>query len=169
MATNDNLVEVLNDLIRINNDRIVGYDRAASEARDIDVDLRAIFTRMGEESKQYAAELTQEVVKLGGEPATGTTASGKIYRVWMDVKATFTGHDRQAVLENCEFGEDAAQKAYDLALKSDAEMSADIRQLITNQKASLRTSHDVIKKYRDMHKQVNEATDNLRNTTSGSI
>lgn len=152
--TNDNLVGVLNDLIRINNDRIEGYERAAREARDIDVDLRAIFTRMGEESRQYAAELTQEVVKLRGEPATGTTASGKIYRVWMDVKATFTGHDRESVLASCEFGEDAAQKAYNMAMESDAEMSADVRQLIANQKASLKTSHDVIKKYRDMHDAV---------------
>src|SRR6476660_10392557 len=130
MATNDNLVTVLNDLIRINNDRVEGYEKAADEARDIDVDLRAIFTRMGEESRQYAAELTQEVVKLGGEPATGTTASGKIYRVWMDVKATFTGHDRQTVLNNCEFGEDAAQRAYEAALASDADISSDVRQLI---------------------------------------
>jgi uncharacterized protein (TIGR02284 family) len=151
MATNDNLVSVLNDLIRINNDRIEGYERANKEARGIDVDLRAIFTRMADESRQYAAELTQDVVKGGGEPATGTTAAGKIYRAWMDVKATFTGHDRESVLAACEFGEDAAQKAYDTALRSDAEMSADIRQLIANQKASLKTSHDLIKKYRDMH------------------
>ena len=156
MATNDNLVTVLNDLIRINNDRVVGYEKAAEEARNIDVDLRAIFLRMSEESRQYAAELTQEVVKLGGDPATGTTNSGKIYRVWMDLKATFTGNSRQAILENCEFGEDAAQKAYDSALKSDAEMSSDIRQLITNQKSSLKTSHDVIKKYRDLHASVNK-------------
>jgi uncharacterized protein (TIGR02284 family) len=156
MATNDNLVTVLNDLIRINNDRVVGYEKAAEEARNIDVDLRAIFSRMSEESRQYAAELTQEVVKLGGDPATGTTNSGKIYRVWMDLKATFTGNSRQAILENCEFGEDAAQKAYDSALKSDAEMSSDIRQLITNQKSSLKTSHDVIKKYRDLHASVNK-------------
>ena len=155
MATNDNLITVLNDLIRINNDRIAGYEKAADEARDIDVDLRTIFSRMTEESRQYAAELTQEVVKLGGDPATGTTNSGKIYRVWLDVKATFSGKNRQAVLENCEYGEDAAQKAYDSALKSDAEMSADIRQLITNQKSSLKTSHDVIKKYRDLHASVN--------------
>jgi uncharacterized protein (TIGR02284 family) len=154
MATNDNLVSVLNDLIRINNDRIEGYQRANNEARDIDVDLRAVFTRMADESRQYAAELIQEVVKLGGEPATGTTASGKIYRAWMDVKATFTGHDRESVLASCEFGEDAAQKAYRSALESDAEMTADIRQLIANQKASLKTSHDVIKKYRDMHDAV---------------
>ncbi|MBC7829284.1 MAG: PA2169 family four-helix-bundle protein [Chitinophagaceae bacterium] len=155
MATNDNLVGVLNDLIRINNDRIEGYEKASKEAKDIDVDLKAIFSRMADESRQYAAELTQEVVKLGGDPATGTTSSGKIYRAWMDVKATFTGHDRQSVLASCEFGEDAAQKAYNSALESDAEISADIRQLITNQKSSLKTSHDVIKKYRDMHAAVN--------------
>ena len=53
MATNDNLVMVLNDLIRINNDRIAGYEKAADEARDIDVDLRAVFSRMAEESRQY--------------------------------------------------------------------------------------------------------------------
>ena len=164
MATNENLIEVLNDLIRINNDRIEGYQRANDEAKDIDVDLKAVFNRMADESRQYAAELTQEVVKLGGEPATGTTTSGKIYRVWMDVKATFSGKSRQAVLENCEFGEDAAQKAYNSALESDADMSTDIRQLITNQKSSLKTSHDVIKKYRDMHKAVNNTVDDIKDS-----
>jgi uncharacterized protein (TIGR02284 family) len=164
MATNENLIEVLNDLIRINNDRIEGYQRAVDEAKDIDVDLKAVFNRMSDESRQYAAELTQEVVKLGGEPATGTTTSGKIYRVWMDVKATFSGKSRQAVLENCEFGEDAAQKAYNSALESDADMSTDVRQLITNQKSSLKTSHDVIKKYRDMHKAVNNTVDDIKDS-----
>lgn len=155
MTTNEKLVEVLNDLVQINNDRIEGYQKATEEAKDLDVDLKAIFIKMAEESIKYKTELVNEVGKLGGEPATGTTGSGKIYRVWMDVKATFTGHNRQAVLENCEFGEDAAQKAYKEALASDAEMSADVRQLITTQQASLKTSHDIIKKYRDMHKAVN--------------
>ncbi len=156
MNTNNNVIEVLNDLIRINNDRIAGYEKAAEEASKIDIDLRTIFSRMSEESRQYAAELTQEVVKLGGEPATGTTNSGKIYRAWMDLKTTFTGNTRQAILENCEFGEDAAQKAYDSALKTDSELTADVRQLIANQKSSLKTSHDVIKKYRDMHAAMNK-------------
>ena len=151
MAVNDNTVEVLNDLIEINNDRIAGYTRALREAEDNDADLKEIFSRMADESRQYLTELTQEVVKLGGEPDKGTTASGKIYRAWMDVKATFTGNDRKAILASCEFGEDAAQKAYEAALSSDAELSPELRQLITNQKSSLKTSHDVIKKYRDMH------------------
>ncbi|MBC8032592.1 MAG: PA2169 family four-helix-bundle protein [Chitinophagaceae bacterium] len=157
MTQNENLTEVLNDLIRINNDRIAGYERAVDETKDLDVDLKAIFHKMASDSRAYSAELTKEVVNYGGDPATGTTNSGKIYRVWMDIKATFSGKDRQAVLENCEFGEDAAQKAYEEALASDAEMPATIRQLITEQKASLLTAHDLIKQYRDMHKTVNTA------------
>ena len=155
MSTNEKLTEVLNDLIRINNDRTTGYEKAFDESRSIDVDLQATFNKMANESRKYAAGLRNEVERLGGEPATGTTNSGKIYRVWMDVKATFSGKDRQSILEACEFGEDAAQKAYKEALASDAEMSAETRQLITSQQASLKKSHDIIKKYRDAQKASN--------------
>lgn len=154
-TTNDKLVEVLNDLVEINNDRVVGYEKAADETKSVDVDLQAIFHKMADESRKYKSELVEEVTRLGGEPSTGTTNSGKLYRVWMDAKAIFTGKDRQAILENCEFGEDAAQKAYKLALASDAEIPVDTRQLITDQQASLKNSHDIIKKYRDAHKAAN--------------
>jgi uncharacterized protein (TIGR02284 family) len=155
MATNDKLVEVLNDLILINNDRITGYEKARNETKDIDVDLQGIFSKMADESRKYKTELVEEVARLGGEVATGNTGLGKIYQVWMDVKATFTGHDRQSALDSCEYGEDAAQKAYRDALASDAEIDADTRQLITSQKADLKSSHDTIKKLRDAHKAVN--------------
>ena len=155
MESNEKLVEVLNDLIEINNDRITGYEKAADETKEVDVDLQAIFNKMADESRKYKSELVNEVSRLGGEPSKGTTNSGKIYRIWMDVKATFTGKDRQAILELCEFGEDAAQKAYKLALESDADIDVDTRQLITSQKSSLKTSHDLIKKYRDAHKAMN--------------
>lgn len=150
MAQNEKLVTVLNGLIEINNDRIVGYEKAIEETKDGQVDLVAIFNKYIDDSRGYASELKQEVLDLGGEAETdGTTNSGKIYRVWMDVKAAFSGHTRKSILENCEFGEDAAQKAYKEALESDAEISADVRQLIAEQKAELKEAHDTIKKYRD--------------------
>jgi uncharacterized protein (TIGR02284 family) len=151
MTTNKDVIEVLNDLIRINNDRTAGYMRASEDTKNVDVDLRTIFERMADESRQNAIELTAQVGRLGGEPATGTTTSGKIYRAWMNVKDMFTGKDRHALLASCEYGEDAAQRAYEDALASDAPLSTEIRQLITSQKSSLRNSHDMIKKYRDMH------------------
>jgi uncharacterized protein (TIGR02284 family) len=151
MAQNKEVIEVLNDLIRINNDRTAGYTRAAEDTKVVDVDLRTIFERLADESRQYAIELTSQVGRLGGEPATGTTASGKIYRAWMNVKDMFTGKDRHALLASCEYGEDAAQRAYEDALTADTPLPTDIMQLITSQKASLRNAHDMIKRYRDMH------------------
>jgi uncharacterized protein (TIGR02284 family) len=148
---NEQLAETLNGLVRINHDRIEGYLRASRETKDSDVDLQATFHKMADESRKYKTELEEKVRSLGEQPATDTTVAGKIYRVWMDVKNTFTGADRESILASCEFGEDAAQKAYNEALASDAEMDAETRQLIMEQKNSLKTSHDIIKKYRDLH------------------
>jgi len=151
METNENAIDVLNDLIKINNDRIVGYERAIEETEMEDSDLKAIFAQMATESRQYKQELTAEVLKLGGTTETGTTASGKIYRAWMDVKATFTGNSRKSVLENCEFGEDAAQKAYRTALDDD-DFPSTSRALVMQQQQALKVSHDKIKMMRDQQR-----------------
>ena len=76
---------------------------------------------MIDESREARNALGVEVQVLGAdmEPADATTTSGKIYKAWMDVKAIFTGHYRHTLLSNCEFGEDAAQKAYKIALKDE--------------------------------------------------
>ena len=149
MKTNEKTAEVLNDLIQINNDRIVGYEKASKETAAEDADLRALFESMAAESRSYVTDLTKHVAISGNEPADGTTVKGKIYRTWMDVKATFSGKNRKAILASCEYGEDAAQKAYDEALATDAELPTEIRQLITDQKSSLKKSHDKIKHMRD--------------------
>lgn len=154
MEKQEELVSVLNDLIQINNDRVEGYEKAANESKDSDMDLKATFTEMADQSRKYGAELTQEVGRLGGDASTDTTLSGKVYRIWMDLKAAISGKDRESILGSCEYGEDVAQRAYDAALESDAYMSTEIRQLISNQKSNLKKSHDLIKKYRDMHENV---------------
>jgi uncharacterized protein (TIGR02284 family) len=149
MYTNEKTAEVLNDLIRINNDRIEGYEKAAEETNAKDADLQAIFLQMAAESRSFVTDLSKHVAVSGKKPATDTTLGGKIYRAWMDVKAAFSGKDRKSILSSCEYGEDAAQKAYETALSSDAELPAEIRQLIMDQKTTLRRSHDQIKKMRD--------------------
>lgn len=147
METKEQTV-VLNDLILINNDRIEGYQKAKNELRDEDADLKSLFTNMIAESHNYKMALASEVASSGEDIEEGTTNSGKIYRAWMDVKAVFTGHDRKAVLSNCEFGDDAAQKAYEAALK-DEDLPSHIRSLLTQQKDALKVSHNKIKALRD--------------------
>lgn len=153
MEPTQKTIEILNDLIEINNDRIIGYEKAIHELKDIDDDLKVLFATMIDQSRQARMALGTEVQALGGEMESGrsTTNSGKIYKAWMDVKAVFTGHDRETILNSCEFGEDAAQKAYDAALLSE-ELPAYLREMLSQQKHILKGSHDEIKAFRDAEK-----------------
>lgn len=148
MEINEKISETLNDLIQINNDRVEGYERAAKETSDEDADLRTLFTDMANDSRDFAGELRDHVNDTGNDPAEGTTAMGKIYRVWMDVKAAVTGKCRKAILDSCEFGEDAAQKAYNSALE-DESLTPDLRKLIIDQQSKLKRAHDKVKQMRD--------------------
>jgi uncharacterized protein (TIGR02284 family) len=149
MKTHEACINVLNDLVKINNDRIEGYQKAVDELKDgEDFDLKTLFSRMIMESEQYRTELSDMILSYGGEVADGSMASGKLYRAWMDVKAFFTGGDRETVLNNCETGEDAAQKAYQMALEEE-DIMPETKELIARQKATLKQSHDEIKALRD--------------------
>jgi uncharacterized protein (TIGR02284 family) len=148
METKEATVDILNDLVHINNDRIIGYERALKEATDDSADLKTLLTRFISESHQNKMELGTEIQALGEDMDNDTTTSGKIYRAWMDVKAVFTGNDRKAILASCERGEDAAQSAYKEAL-ADEELPAFLRETITRQKLTLRAAHDEIKALRD--------------------
>ncbi|WP_300601254.1 PA2169 family four-helix-bundle protein [Niabella sp.] len=144
---------LLNDLIRINNDRIAGYEKVSNELREgYDTDLKILFGKMITNSYDYNTDLSKMVSFLGGEPATGTTGSGKLYRLWLDVKAVFTvTSDRKTALEDCEQIEDAVQSAYDDALNEPG-LPEEIHALLSSQKASLQEAHNQIKVLRNMQK-----------------
>ncbi len=140
--------EVLNDLIKINNDRIAGYQKAIADLPVADVDLKALFSELIEQSEALKAELQQHINAWENKVEEQTTISGKVYRAWMDIKVTFAANDRKALLESCEYGEDAAQRAYRQAEQEEG-ISTAARALISNQKAALLASHDHIKRLRD--------------------
>lgn len=149
-TNNKEAAGILNDLLRINSDRIEGYEKAASELKDAgETDLKALYFQMAEESQRYKSILTEAVVRLGGDPTNETSAAGDIYRVWMDVKAAFSGNDSLASLQSCEYGEDNALKAYRNALQKDVAWPAGTREIIESQYTSLKASHDKIKRLRD--------------------
>lgn len=154
MSDTKKIIGVLNDLIKINIDRITGYEKAINDLDKSEVMLKTLFNQVSDDSHDIKAQLTEKVTLLGGEPATDRTVPGAIYQAWMDVKATFSGHDTGSTLEACEFGEDAAQRAYKEAIKASEDFPADIKHMITSQKNLLKMSHDLIKTQRDQHKEL---------------
>ena len=103
-------IEVLNTLLEINNDRIEGYEKAATETEE--EDLRILFTQFAGTSKKCREELSSEITKLGGASTDDTKVEGKVFRVWMDIKTALTGNSSRSILNSCKLGEEAAVAAY---------------------------------------------------------
>jgi len=148
---NKRVIEVLNDLIKINNDRIAGYEKAGAEEREVEPDIRNVLYRMSTESRSFVNDLHAEILRLGGAPVSRATLSGKIYLFWLDMRAEFSGHDTYSVLTACEVAEAAIQKAYKKSLESWVDFPLRLRSLIENQRLALKRSHDLLKKYRENH------------------
>jgi uncharacterized protein (TIGR02284 family) len=141
---NEKAINLLNNLIEINNDRIEGYDTASKETEE--GDLKALFSQFIQTSLKCKEELVIEVTKLGGEPAEGTRVTGKFFRVWMDVKAALTGKDRKVILESCQYGEDIAKENYEDTLKEHAtDLSFNVQSILKNQYLQIKADHDRVK------------------------
>lgn len=149
METTEKSIDVLNDLIEINNDRVAGFEKAAKDLGDGDLELKSIFEQYAQESRLYSSELSSAVTELGGDAERGTGIAGDIHRAWIDVKATFTGHDRKSVLAECERGEDAIKKAYQTALDPENDFSFELADLLRRQQQGISAAHDRIKALRD--------------------
>lgn len=143
-------IEILNDLILINNDRIEGFEKAVKEIEESDEnrDLTPVFLRCIADSRQFKMELAGEVQVMGKDAEQGTSTGGKLHRAWIEVKETFTGHDRHSLLEECEFGEDAIKKAYQDAMEED-DLPSYIREMLSDQESIIMDAHDEIKDLRD--------------------
>jgi len=148
MENNKAIIEILNDLVLINNDRIVGYEKALKEIEVDDEDLRVVFLAMIDQSHGFKVQLGTEIEVLGSDIETGTSISGKIHRAWIEVKTAFSGHSEKSILEECEFGEDAIKKAYESALEGE-DVPNYIRDILRDQLSGLEAAHDEIKSLRD--------------------
>lgn len=144
-------ISALNDLIKINNDRVVGYQKGLEGTKD--ADLKSLFTGYIAQSQKNATALEALVTSLGGTPTDATTTAGKFYHAWMDVKSTFTGKDRHSILADCEYGEDVAKKAYKEALAdTDITWTSNISSTISSQNEGILSAHNEVKALRDAAK-----------------
>lgn len=150
-TTDSQTISLMNDLIRINNDRIEGYERAVNDTDD--AKLKSLFYSMAQESRKFKNELLTEVIKMGGTPEEGTTVSGKVFRAWMDFKSAIAGKDRKAIISSCEFGEDAAIHTYNEVIET-GKLPAQYFAIVKEQYKALRQSHDKIKLMRETVKSL---------------
>jgi uncharacterized protein (TIGR02284 family) len=148
MEISEKAVDVINDLIKINNDRVAGFEKAGTDIEGDSHDLVTVFNKLAGESQQYVVELTG-IAQQYGEAADGTSTSGDLHRAWIDIKATFTGSDLLAILNECERGEDAAKSAYRDALAPENELDPELLNILQRQQQGIAEGQDLIKSLRN--------------------
>lgn len=107
---NHDLIAGLNHLAEINQDAEEGFGNAAQNIRNSE--LETLFAGYAKQHAKFAAELRQEIDRLGGRPTESGTLGGALHRGWMDLKSALSGHSAAAILASCENGEQSAIAAY---------------------------------------------------------
>ncbi|WCT10711.1 transaldolase [Mucilaginibacter jinjuensis] len=151
MEISENTMDVINDLIEINNDRVEGFEKAARDLEDHDSGLNMIFKKLANESRENATVLTEIAQNNGQAPVDGTSTSGVLHRAWLDVKSVFTGGDAKSILDECERGEDAIKDAYSTALSTEHEIGYELQAILQKQQMGIVAGHDLIKSLRNQY------------------
>lgn len=150
METIKEKTDYVNALIVINHDRHIGYKKASEDIND--EELKKMFLHFSEQSGRFAEQLRRFVPTPDEPEPDETKITGKLHRLWMDLKAAITSNERKVVLSSCEFGEDHALQTYNDALDHTDELPLGAWDVITKQKAEIRKSHDMVKSLRDAEK-----------------
>ena len=142
---NKDVISTLNDLIETCKDGQEGFRTCAEDIKD--TQMKSFFTARAQSCAEAAAELQQEVRSLGGDPETSSSISGALHRRWVDLKSAVTGKDDEAILNECERGEDVAKRSYASALEED--LPANIRAIVERQQQGVLRNHDQVKAMRN--------------------
>lgn len=138
---NDQVISTLNNLIETCKDGQEGFRTAAEGVRNSE--LKTLFLTYSQQRAQFAGDLQNVVLRLGGDPEKSGSVAATLHRGWIDIKSAVTGEDEGAVIAECERGEDSAVRNYEEALKED--LPADIRAIVEEQFTRVQEAHDRVR------------------------
>ena len=160
--SNDDIISTLNELIETCKDGQEGFKQAAEGVERSDI--KSLFFEFSQQRAHFAAELQNIVQTLGGDAENSGSAAGAMHRGWINLKSAITGKDEQAVLNECERGEDSAKKTYKDALEEN--LPTAILETVRNQYDSVVQAHNRVKMLRDSFKAEGDTDRANRASTS---
>lgn len=113
----ETLVDNLQGLLEKNYDAQKGFTKAMEDAKN--PSLKTFLQKQAAQRSRFANELTDEILKLNEEPKESGSLTGDLHRTWIDIKSAVSGHEDEAVLEECIRGEKASWDEYESKLKEE--------------------------------------------------
>jgi uncharacterized protein (TIGR02284 family) len=125
----EHVISTLNELIEVSKDGEYGFRICAQKSNS--PNLVEIFSHRADECRKAASELEQYVVDWGEAPTTRGSVAGSLQRGWIGMRSALSSNDDQALLEECERGEDVAMDSYQKAI--DRPLPVAVRPIIERQ------------------------------------
>ena len=142
---NSGVISTLNGLVRVCKD---GQDGFMTAAEGIErSELKSVFYEFAQQRAQFSGVLQELVRSLGGDPEDTGSLSAAVHRGWIDIKSLVTGKDEEAILNECERGEDHAKEAYAEALNT--ELPANIHSVLAQQAQAVQAAHNKTRELRN--------------------
>lgn len=138
MADNEEVLSTLNNLIETCKDGEEGFRTAAEGVKS--GELKTLFDTYSQQRAEFVAELQAEVRRLGGDPEQTGSVAATLHRGWINLKSAVTGSDENAVITECERGEDSAVRNYLDALETG--LPEDVRSTVERQYGQVKEAHD---------------------------
>jgi rubrerythrin len=129
--------EIVSDLVRIHDDRIVEYRHLLHEP-DLALDIRAIFERIIEESLKYSRQLKEKV-------SVPPVSYGSIYKLWLSEKTPVSDKNKKMILATCATDELITNNTYSVAISMVTDET--LRQLLEEHQQGLKSLHADIRQY----------------------
>lgn len=133
--TNEETVELLNDLLTKAYDAEQGYEQAAKRADEASR-LRDFCLTQSSLRLSFGHEIKSLIKQYGGEPDKGASIAGKTHQAWIAIKDAVSSDDEEAILEECIRGEEAALEEYNEKLQTEG-IPADVATAMMNQRNSV--------------------------------
>lgn len=146
--TNEDVVSTLNNLIETCKDGQNGFKEAAEGVEKSD--LKTFLYDCSQQRAQFAGKLQELVREFGGDPEKSGSIAASLHRGWINLRTAVTGNDEQAILSECERGEDSAVRNYKDALEED--LPANVSSVVREQYETIEQTHDKIRNLRDLAK-----------------
>ena len=141
-------------MLRINNDRIGGYQKASELVQDRHLrELQHLFNQYCGQSSTFIDQFSPLLDPSDTADLDETKFSGKVFRLWMDLKTSLSTSTTLAVLELCEWGEQEFQDVYEhIRQQAAAVYLSDLTAILQHHQDLQETASQHIKRLRQQQK-----------------
>jgi uncharacterized protein (TIGR02284 family) len=135
------VIATLSELLAVTREGERGCSVCAEHARD--ESLKRLFLARASRRAATAAELRDLICQLGGDHTAQGTVRGANRRGWANLRSALSLNDDDALVDECERGEDHALEVYRNAL--DDHLPELVREVVLMQFEGMMDDHDQIR------------------------